>query len=156
MTIYVAAIFSWLFLISLLVSFFSAFYFKIIVDLQKSWRDDTSSYTFPAAFPNVNIFLRFYLFIFRKRGREGEKEGEKHWCVRKTVRCLSYAHKRGPGLQPRHVPWPGIEPATFQLAGWRSVHWATPDRAPLTLTSLITTAHYHNQEINMGTILLTK
>ena len=24
------------------------------------------------------IFLRFYLFTFRERGRQGEKEGEKH------------------------------------------------------------------------------
>ena len=134
-----------------------------------SWKDITCSpvlgkavlfcfrlLTFWYLFSLSHFLKRFYLFIFRKREREGEKEGEKHWCVRKTVRCLSYAHKRGPGLQPRHVPWPGIEPATFQLAGRRSVHWATPDRAPLTLTSLITTAHYHNQEINMGTILLTK
>ena len=28
-----------------------------------------------------DIFLRFYLFIFRERGREGEREGEKHQCV---------------------------------------------------------------------------
>ena len=27
------------------------------------------------------IFLRFYLFIFRDRVREGEREGEKHQCV---------------------------------------------------------------------------
>ena len=29
------------------------------------------------------LFLkkRFYLFIFRQRGREGEREGEKHQCV---------------------------------------------------------------------------
>ena len=27
------------------------------------------------------IFKRFYLFIFRERRREGEREGEKHWCV---------------------------------------------------------------------------
>ena len=27
------------------------------------------------------FFKRFYLFIFRERGREGEKEGEKHQCV---------------------------------------------------------------------------
>ena len=26
-------------------------------------------------------FLIFYLFIFRERGREGEREGEKHQCV---------------------------------------------------------------------------
>ena len=27
------------------------------------------------------FFLRFYLFIFRESGREGEKEEEKHQCV---------------------------------------------------------------------------
>ena len=27
------------------------------------------------------FFLRFYLFIFRQRGREGEREGEKHQCM---------------------------------------------------------------------------
>ena len=27
------------------------------------------------------IFKRFYLFIFRERGSEGEKEVEKHQCV---------------------------------------------------------------------------
>ena len=26
-------------------------------------------------------FLRFYLFIFRERGKEGEREGKKHQCV---------------------------------------------------------------------------
>ena len=26
-------------------------------------------------------FLKKYLFIFRKRGREGKREGEKHQCV---------------------------------------------------------------------------
>ena len=35
-------------------------------------------------FPFLLLFLffkRFYLFIFREKGREGEKEGEKHQCV---------------------------------------------------------------------------
>ena len=27
------------------------------------------------------FFNIFYLFIFRQRGREGEREGEKHQCV---------------------------------------------------------------------------
>ena len=27
------------------------------------------------------IFLIFYLFIFRERGSEGERKGEKHQCV---------------------------------------------------------------------------
>ena len=33
---------------------------------------------------NCGFFLfvfRFYLFIFREKGREGEREGEKHQCV---------------------------------------------------------------------------
>ena len=29
------------------------------------------------------LFLGFYLFIFREKGKEGEREGEKHQCVRK-------------------------------------------------------------------------
>ena len=28
-----------------------------------------------------SLFREFYLFIFRQRGREGEREGEKHQCV---------------------------------------------------------------------------
>ena len=27
------------------------------------------------------VLKRFYLFIFRERGREGERDGEKHQCV---------------------------------------------------------------------------
>ena len=27
------------------------------------------------------VFKRFYLFIFRERGEEGEREGKKHQCV---------------------------------------------------------------------------
>ena len=36
--------------------------------------------TFPC-FIYLFIYLRFYLFIFGQRGREGEREGEKHQCV---------------------------------------------------------------------------
>ena len=30
---------------------------------------------------DYSLFSNLYLFIFRQRGREGEKEGEKHQCV---------------------------------------------------------------------------
>ena len=30
---------------------------------------------------SVDFFFKLYLFIFRERGREGEREGEKHQCV---------------------------------------------------------------------------
>ena len=69
---------------------------------------------------------RFYLFIFRegkgrrKRGRETSMCG-----------CLSYTPYWGPGPQPRHVPWLGIELATLWFTGPHSIHWATPARAYL-------------------------
>ena len=42
--------------------------------------------------------------------------------------CLSHTPNQGPVLQPRHVPWLGIKPATLWFTGWHSVHWATPVR----------------------------
>ena len=43
-------------------------------------------------FKYLDSFLRFYLFTFRERGREGEREGEKNRCVRDTsIGCLPYA-----------------------------------------------------------------
>ena len=39
------------------------------------------------------------LFIFRERGREGEREGEKHRCVRETlIGYFSHIPKQGHGL----------------------------------------------------------
>ena len=39
----------------------------------------------------------FYLFLFRERAREGERDGEKHQCERETLIkcCLSYSHQLG-------------------------------------------------------------
>ena len=71
------------------------------------------------------FFFSFLKFIFRERGREGEREGEKHQCVGRLLR----APHRGPGLQPRHVHWLGIKLVTPRFAGWCSIHWATPARA---------------------------
>ena len=31
--------------------------------------------------PNVSFFFNFYLFIFREKWREGEREGQKNPCV---------------------------------------------------------------------------
>ena len=45
------------------------------------------------------FFKRFYLFIFRERGREKEREGEKYLCERETwIGCLTYAPQ--PGTKP--------------------------------------------------------
>ena len=43
----------------------------------------------------------FIYFNFRQRGREGEREGEKHQCV---VASHAPTPHWGPGLQPRLVP----------------------------------------------------
>ena len=68
-------------------------------------------------------------FIFREKGREGEREGEKHQSVRETlIGCLLHAPNWGSGLQPRHMPWPGIKLVTFWFTGQCSIHWGTPAR----------------------------
>ena len=74
------------------------------------------------------FFKRFYLFIVRGEGRGRNIEvGEKHQLVASHTPPL--APNQGPGLKPRHVPWPGIEPVTFCFAGQRPTHWATLVRA---------------------------
>ena len=65
------------------------------------------------------FLIKMLLFIFR-----GDvKERETSMCG-----CLSHAPYWGPGLQPRHVPWLGIEQVTLWFSGWHSIHWATPAR----------------------------
>ena len=56
---------------------------------------------------------------------------------RTSIGCLSHTPNQEPGLQPRHVPWLGIELAAFQFAGRHSIHWATPVR--VTAFSLMAT-----------------
>ena len=48
----------------------------------------------------ISSILFIYLFIFRLRGRVGEREGEKHLRVVDS----RAPHHWGPGPQPRHVP----------------------------------------------------
>ena len=62
--------------------------------------------------------LRFYLFIFKERRKEGEREGEKHQCV-----VASYTPPIGdltcnPGMCPRL----GIEVVILWFTGWHSIH----------------------------------
>ena len=55
----------------------------------------------------------------RKKGKETSVCG-----------CLSHAPPNwGPGLQPRHVSWLGIEPVTLWFPGLSLIYWATPARA---------------------------
>ena len=48
--------------------------------------------------------------------------------------CLSCGPYWGPGLQPRHVPWLGIEPVTLWFTGRHLVYWTTLARAVLIIS----------------------
>ena len=45
-------------------------------------------------------FKRFHLFIFRQRGRKGERKGEKHQCVVASHVSPSKDLARNPGVCP--------------------------------------------------------
>ena len=64
-----------------------------------------------------------YLFLDRGEGREYERE--------RNISHLPLECARTGGLnpQPRHAPWPGIEPVIFCFVGECSTDWATSVRA---------------------------
>ena len=96
---------------------------------------------------NRILFYKKDLFILSERGRKGEREGEKYWCVRDTsIGCLSYASNWGPGPKPRHVPWLGIEQGPFSSqASKYSIHRATPARVEQEQNSLC----YRDKSFNL-------
>ena len=49
----------------------------------------------------IFIFLEEFIYLFLERGREAEREGEKHRCV---VTSHTHPPHRVPSLQPRHAP----------------------------------------------------
>ena len=99
------------------------------------------SFIFILTFTSTNklfilmCFKKILFIYFRQRGKEGEREGEKH---QRVVASHTFPPLgTWPGPQPRHVPWLGIEPATLWFTGQHSVHWATPARAHLHVLSTI-------------------
>ena len=98
--------------------------------LQHAIANTTLPWQSPMCFSlSLLIFLkRFYLFIFRKRGRGRESS---------MCGCVSHTPNQGPSQQPRPVPWLGIEPATLWFTGRCSIHWATPARDHLDFLFLL-------------------
>ena len=47
-----------------------------------------------------DFLKRFYLSVFRERGREGEREGEKHQCVVASHTFPTGGLARNPGMGP--------------------------------------------------------
>ena len=72
--------------------------------------------------------FNFY-FIFLKYFREGKREREREGGETSMCGCLLSTLYWGHGLQPKHVPWLGIQLTTLWFAGPHSIHWATPARA---------------------------
>ena len=67
------------------------------------------------------MFKIFYVFIFIERGREGDREGEKHRCVREKQLHLTCPQLgTWPGTQARARL--GIKPVTFCFTGQHSIH----------------------------------
>ena len=92
-------------------------------------RVETRGTNDPNWIKSLFCFLRFYLFIFRERGREGEREGEKHQCVVLPFMCPLLG--TWPATQASALTGGGT--ATRLFAGLCSIHWATPARAGLNL-----------------------
>ena len=63
------------------------------------------------------FFFKKYLFIFRGRGREGERGKETSMWDKHRLVASCTGPKWELNLQLRHVPWPGIKPANFPFAG---------------------------------------
>ena len=69
-----------------------------------------SGMIFPDCHDYFLFFLRFYLYCFRERGREGEREREKHQCVREaSIGCLLHA--------PQVGTWPATQ-ACALIGNW--------------------------------------
>ena len=79
-------------------------------------------YTLLTGREKMDIFSLKIFSLFLEKRREKEKE-------RNIVQLPFSSLNLGPGLQPRYVPWLGIELAAFWFADWRSIHWAIPARA---------------------------
>ena len=66
------------------------------------------------------FLLRFYLFIFREKGREGERE--QHQCVVAFLALPTGDLAHNPGM----CPGLGIEPALLCFTIHQLIHWAAP------------------------------
>ena len=72
--------------------------------------------------------LFIYLFIYRSRGRKGEREGEKHWCERETlIGCILYALSQGLTHSPGMCP--DQEPNRWPLSLWEEVQPNEPHQS---------------------------
>ena len=100
----------------------------------KSWNPVNSTYIMMAnwvsgkarqnngqghSFSSFFFLKRIYLFIYRERGREGEREGKRHQCVVASQTPLTRDLVHNPGMCPdwESNQWPfGLQPALSLLS----------------------------------------
>ena len=63
-------------------------------------------------------FFKDFIYLFLERGREGEREGEKHQCVVASHVPPTEVMAHNPGMCPRL----GIELVTLWFTGQHSIH----------------------------------
>ena len=66
-----------------------------------------------------SFLKRFYLFIFRERGREGDREGEKHQCVVASPVVPTGDLACNPGMFP---DWESDQQPFDSFIGRHSIH----------------------------------
>ena len=82
--------------------------------------------------PDHTVFLKKYsdfpffkdFIYFYREGQGGRKRGRET----SIYVCLSCSPYWGPGPQPSHAFWLGIEPSTVWFRDQHSIYWATPAR----------------------------
>ena len=79
---------------------------------------------FKIKFDNLKLFFKDFIYLFLERGWGREKGKETSVCG--FLLCAPYW---GPGLQPRHVPWLGIEWVILWFTDLHLIYWATPAKA---------------------------
>ena len=65
----------------------------------------------------ISIHLCFLCFWDRGRAGGREEARERDISMRQKHQSIALTPSPTTGTKQRHVPWPGIEPATFQFAG---------------------------------------
>ena len=66
----------------------------------------------------TEMFFKDFIYLFLERGREGEREGEKHQCVVASCATSPGDMACNPGMCSRM----GIELVTLWFIGWHSIH----------------------------------
>ena len=98
----------------------------------------------------IGQFFKDFIYLFLEKEGKGERmRGRETY-----INCLSHAPSWGCGMQPRHVPRPGIKPVTFWFVRWYPTHWATPVREIWDTSLKSATNHFEpNPELMLGATL---